>query len=162
MFNIANEIQKAFNGDAWHGNHVMQTLNNVKPNNAFEHFIPNAHSIAEIAMHLTSWTEEVTSRLLGNLALEPAQGDWPIPEEKTPQAWEKIIFNFKVANEELIRLCTSIKDNQWDDHTKDERNPALGTGVTNIELVNGLAQHHAYHSGQIALLSKFNPEIYLP
>ena len=155
MLSIVNEIKKAFNGDAWHGNHVMQTLNNVKPENAFEYFIPNAHSIAEIALHLTAWTEEVSSRLNGNLAVEPEMGDWPAVQEKSPQAWEKIIFNFKIANEELIRLCENVKSDEWDDATKDERNAALGTGVTNAELLNGLVQHHAYHSGQIAILSKF-------
>lgn len=155
MLNITNEIQKAFNGDAWHGNHVMQTLNNVKVENAFEHFIPNAHSIAEIALHLTSWTEEVTSRLMQNTASEPVRGDWPTPESKTPQAWEKIIFDFKVANEELIRHCAEIKDIQWDEEIIDAQNLALGNHLTNAELLNGLAQHHAYHSGQIALLSKF-------
>jgi len=155
MLNIVNEIKKAFNGDAWHGNHVMQTLNNVQPENAFKHFSPNAHSIAEIALHLTSWTEEVSSRLSGNLAVEPEMGDWPAISEKSPQAWEKIIFNFKIANEQLIRFCENIKPNQWDDATKDERNATLGTGVTNAELLNGLIQHHAYHSGQIAILSKF-------
>ena len=155
MFNITNEIKKSFNGDAWHGNHVMQTLNNVSAENAFEHFIPNAHSIAEIALHLTSWTEEVTSRLIGKPAAEPERGDWPIPENKTPQAWEKIIFDFKVANEELIRHCEEIKNNQWDDDVVKDPNPEIGSGVTNIELLSGLAQHHAYHSGQIAILSKF-------
>ncbi|GGI28915.1 DinB family protein [Pedobacter mendelii] len=155
MFNITNEIKKAFNGDAWHGNHIMQTLNNVKPENAFKYLIPGAHSIAEIAMHLTGWTEEVSSRLSGNLANEPAMGDWPLQEVKTPQAWEKIIFNFKIANEELIRICESFKDSDWNNDTNDKRNPALGTGVSNAELLNGLVQHHAYHSGQIALLSKF-------
>ena len=155
MFNIINEIRKAFNGDAWHGNHVMQTLNNVKPENAFKHLIPGAHSIAEIAMHLTSWTEEVSSRLSGNSVAEPAMGDWPSPVEKTPQAWEKIIFDFKIANEELIRISESIKDSDWNNDTTDERNRVLGTGVSKNELLNGLVQHHAYHSGQIALLSKF-------
>ena len=155
MFSITNEIKKAFNGDAWHGNHVMQTLNNVKPENAFEHFIPNAHSIAEIALHLTSWTEEISSRLTGNAAAEPELGDWPKPGEQTARAWEKIIFDFKIANEELIRICESIRGDEWENTIKDERNLALGTGITNIELVNGLGQHHAYHSGQIALLSKF-------
>jgi len=155
MFNITNEIKKAFNGDAWHGNHVMQILNNVKPENAFKHFVPNGHSIAEIALHLTGWTEEVTSRLMDESAAEPAMGDWPIPESETPQAWEKIIFNFKIANEELIRLCESMKDRQWNEYTKEERDPVLGAGVTKIELLNGLIQHHAYHAGQIALLSKF-------
>ena len=155
MFNITNEIKKAFNGDAWHGNHVMQTLNNVNPESAFSHFVPDAHSIAEIALHLTAWTEEVSSRLTGKPAEEPAMGDWPEPEGRTPKDWERIIFNFKIANEELIRVCENIKDNQWDDEVNSERNPALGIGVTNVELVSGLAQHHAYHSGQIALLSKF-------
>jgi len=155
MLNIVNEIKKAFNGDAWHGNHVMQTLNNVAPEKAFQYFIPNAHSIAEIALHLTSWTEEVSSRLSGNLAAEPAMGDWPAVEEKNPQSWEKIIFNFKVANEELIRILENIDINQWDEATNDERNLPLGNGVTNAELLNGLIQHHAYHSGQIAILSKF-------
>lgn len=155
MFNITNEIKKAFNGDAWHGNHVMQILNNVSPESAFSHFVPGAHSIAEIALHLTAWTEEVTSRLTGKPAEEPAMGDWPLPESKTPKGWERIIFNFKVANEELIRLCETLQEKQWYNEVKDGRIPALGTGVTNAELVNGLAQHHAYHSGQIALLSKF-------
>ncbi|WP_231465794.1 MULTISPECIES: DinB family protein [unclassified Pedobacter] len=155
MFDITNEIKKSFNGDAWHGNHVMQTLNNVEPEKAFQHFIPDAHSIAEIALHLTAWTEEVSSRLNGNLALEPEMGDWPPVQEKSPQAWEKIIVNFKIANEELIRICENIKPNDWNNKTIDERNAALGTGVTNAVLLNGLVQHHAYHSGQIAILSKF-------
>jgi len=154
MFNIIKEVQKAFNGDSWHGNHVMQTLNNVDPEKAFQHLIPNAHSIAEITLHLTAWTEEVTSRLMGNPEAEPAMGDWPVPIEKTPQAWEKIIFNFKIANEELIRHSGNIMDEDWNDSSKEELS-AVDTGVTFMELLNGLVQHHAYHSGQIALLSKF-------
>ena len=154
MLNITKEIQKAFNGDAWHGNHVMQTLNNVTAANAFQHFIPNAHSIAEITLHLTAWTEEVTSRLMQNSAAEPARGNWPRAESKTPQAWEKIIFDFKVANEELIRRCEAVKSNQWHEVTE-KHDSGLGDGITNSELLSGLAQHHAYHSGQIALLSKF-------
>ena len=155
MFNITGEIKKSFNGDAWHGNHVMQRLNNVLPENAFKHFIPNAHSIAEIAMHLTAWTEEVTSRLMGNAAAEPQMGDWPMPTEMSAQAWEKIIFNFKIANEELIRFCETIKEAQWNDEIEESLNPTIANKITNIELLSGLIQHHAYHSGQIALLSKF-------
>lgn len=155
MFDITSEIKKAFNGDAWHGNHVMQVLNNVKPENAFNFFIPNAHSIAEIALHLTAWTEEVTSRLMSNLADEPVMGDWPSADHQTPQAWEKIIFDFKVANEELIRCCESIDVNHWDDEINEAPNVILGKSITKRELLSGLAQHHAYHAGQIALLAKF-------
>ncbi|MDN3587009.1 DinB family protein [Pedobacter aquatilis] len=155
MFNITSEIKKSFNGDAWHGNHVMQTLNNVKPEIAFTHFIQNAHSIAEIALHLTAWTEEVTSRLLGNEAAEPQIGDWPEPVEKSPQAWERIIFNFKIANEELIRLCETFKDAEWSNKLGKSENLTPTANLTKMELLSGLIQHHAYHSGQIALISKF-------
>jgi len=154
MFNITNELKKVFNGDAWHGNHVMQILNNVDPEKAFKHFIPDGHSIAEIALHLTTWTEEVTSRLLGKNASEPERGDWPMPKNKSAQAWERIIFDFKVANEELIRQCEIIEVNSWDDKVAGDA-LALQNTITRAELLNGLVQHHAYHSGQIALLSKF-------
>jgi len=155
MLNLTHEIQKAFNGDAWHGNHVMQILNNVDPQKAFSHFVPGAHSVAEIALHLTSWTEEVTARLIGKSATEPDLGDWPLPEIKSAAAWEQIIFDFRVANEELIRVCEQIKSSFWGDKTNDERDRALDTVVTYAELLNGLIQHHAYHAGQISLLSKF-------
>nr|WP_199158858.1 DinB family protein [Pedobacter sp. ASV2] len=155
MFNITAELRKAYNGDAWHGSHIMQILNQVKPENAFKYFIIDAHSIAEITLHLTSWTEEVSARLLNKIASEPALGDWPIAQNKTIQGWEKIIFDFKIANEELIRICDSIKDQDWHEWVKSESNPALGKGIDKIELLNGLVQHHAYHAGQIAILSKF-------
>jgi hypothetical protein len=35
-----------------------------------------------------------------------------------------------------------------------DRDPALGTGATYRGMVNGLVQHNAYHSGQLALLRK--------
>ena len=35
-----------------------------------------------------------------------------------------------------------------------DRDAALGTGVTHRAMVNGLVQHHAYHTGQIVLLRK--------
>lgn len=149
------ELKKAFNGDAWHGSNLMQQLKFVKPENAFEHFIPEAHSIAEIVLHLSAWTDEVNARLLGSPAKEPAAGDWPSPLLFTRQEWEKIVFDCKTSNEELIRVCQGLDESDWDKKVCDERDAALGTGVTNAELISGLIQHHAYHAGQIALLLKF-------
>jgi uncharacterized damage-inducible protein DinB len=153
--NIIAELRKAFNGDAWHGSNLMQQLNPVEPAHAFTHFIPNAHSIAELVLHITAWTDEVNSRLLGATAKEPAAGDWPRPQAETSKEWEKIIFDCKTSNEELIRVCESLTTADWESEVKDERDRELGTGVTNLALVNGLIQHHAYHSGQIGLLLKF-------
>lgn len=137
--NLISELKKAYNGDAWHGGNLMQQLNLVKPENAFHHFIPNTHSIAELVLHITAWTDEVNSRLLGAVAKEPAAGDWPMPKVETAKEWERIVFDCKTSNEELIRVCEGLSMADWD-----------------VELINGLIQHHAYHSGQIGLLLKFN------
>ncbi len=154
--NLITELKKAFNGDAWHGGNLMQQLNFVKPEVAFTHPIPNAHSIAELVLHITAWTDEVNARLLGAPAKEPAAGDWPKPQAETIKEWEKIVFDCKTSNEELIRVCESLSLDAWQAEVKDDRDREMGTGVTNVELINGLIQHHAYHSGQIGLLLKFN------
>jgi uncharacterized damage-inducible protein DinB len=155
MVNLVDELQKAFNGNAWHGNSTLRLLRSVDPKKAFMHHIPNAHSIAELVLHLTAWTEEVIDRVNGESAKEPLRGDWPAPTIQSIEEWELIISDFEKANIKLIALVNNFVSANWANNIKDERNPALGTGVTNAQLLNGLIQHHAYHSGQIALLEKF-------
>lgn len=150
--NFIDELQKAYKGDAWHGNNTLSILLNADPGKVFTHPVPNAHSIAEIVLHLTAWTEEVNERLEGMPAKEPVRGDWPQPKDYSTAEWDLIIKDFKKANE---RLIASLTDVEWSTEVVDARNPALGTGVDYAQLVNGLIQHHAYHSGQVALLSKF-------
>ncbi|MBB2145556.1 hypothetical protein GM921_08680 [Pedobacter sp. LMG 31464] len=155
MINLVDELKKAYNGDTWHGNNVLDLLLTADPQKVFTHPIPNAHSIAELTLHLTAWTEEVVDRIEGKAAKTPSLGDWPIPIEKSEQEWEVIVKDFKSANEKLIALINGFLPLQWSSEVKDKRIPELGTGVNNAQLINGLIQHHAYHSGQIALLLKF-------
>jgi uncharacterized damage-inducible protein DinB len=54
----------------------------------------------------------------------------------------------------LIGVIQNFPQEQWDEPIKDERNREMGTGVSYEELINGLIQHHIYHSGQIALLNR--------
>lgn len=151
---LIEEVRKAFNGDAWHGNNLMQQLHQTDAERAFLHLIPNAHSIAEIVLHLTAWTEEVVSRLQGGLAKDPQRGDWPVPVDHTAAGWQRIVADCRLANERLIRVCAELSAADWVKVCGDERDRALGSGVTYAELLNGLIQHHAYHSGQIGLLLK--------
>lgn len=155
MINLTDELKKAYNGDAWHGNNVLNLLLLANPAKVFTHPIPNAHSLAEIVLHLTSWTNEVADRLKGLNAKEPEKGDWPEPKEMSETEWQIILEDFKSANQKLITQLHTIKDDQWLVSINDKRNLELGTGVNNAQLINGLIQHHAYHSGQIALLLKF-------
>lgn len=155
MINLVDELQKAYNGDAWHGGNTLSLLETANAEKVFTHPIPNAHSIAELVLHLTTWTEEVLDRINGETAKDPAKGDWPLPIEMSVTGWTEILNEFKSANQKLIESLGNLEPSKWLNEVKDERNPALGSGVNNAQLINGIIQHHAYHSGQIALLLKF-------
>lgn len=151
MIDFANELRKGYSGDAWHGNCVSAIISSVSKDQIFKRPIPTAHTIAELVLHLTSWTEEVFSRLEGNLAKEPEKGDWPMAKEETMQEWDAILSDFRLANEKLLNLAREISEDQW----RTTVNQVSGPRVNYFELFNGLVQHHAYHAGQISLLLKF-------
>lgn len=151
MIDFANELRKAYYGDAWHGNSVSAILALVNKDQIFTRPIPNVHSIAEIVLHLTSWTEEVYSRLDGSIAKEPENDGWPKVKEETMQEWNAILSEFRLANEKLLHLAMEISEDQWGSAVQQE----TGTRLNYFELLNGLVQHHAYHAGQISLLLKF-------
>ncbi|TDQ10384.1 DinB family protein [Pedobacter metabolipauper] len=150
MIDFANELRKGYIGDAWHGMNISSIISSVKYDQAFKHPIPNAHSIAELVLHLTSWTEEVDSRLMGNLSKDPVKGDWPMPKEETAQEWDFIVSDFHIANEKLLNLAMTMPSDQWTEFVV-----PVDPGLSHFELLNGLVQHHAYHAGQISLLLKF-------
>jgi len=151
MITLSSEFRKAYSGDAWHGNNLSSIVSSVPYNNAYRRPIPNAHTIAELVLHITAWTEEVISRLMDNVSKDPDQGDWPVVEEESSEAWDVILSEFQIANEKLNNLAMMITDEQW------LENVSRPTDVKQAkwELLNGLIQHHAYHGGQISLLLKF-------
>lgn len=151
MIDYANELRKAYHGDAWHGDNISALISRVGYEQAFLRPIPGAHTIAEIVSHLSSWTEEVLSRLMGQAFNTPSKGDWPIATEETNLAWNKIVSDFQLANEKLINFSMGMPDEQW----KDYMTQNSGGIISYFELLNGLVQHHVYHAGQIALLLKF-------
>lgn len=151
MIDFASELRKAYSGDAWHGNNLSAIISSVKDDQVFKRAVPGAHTVAELVLHLTAWTEEVISRLMGNVAKDPENGDWPEVKEEAAACWDVILRDFHVANEKLINLTLMMTHEQWQDNVRH----ADGSKLTNWELLNGLIQHHAYHGGQIALLLKF-------
>ncbi len=88
--------------------------------------------------------------LEGKPASQPSRGDWPDAEF---YSWLELIGLFLLANEHLIHKIAQIDDQPLSEPFRDERDPEMGTGVNNEELIKGLIKHHIYHSGQIALLT---------
>jgi uncharacterized damage-inducible protein DinB len=151
---LSAELENVLSGDPWYGSPVYAILENVTFETAFEKPPGAGHTIAEIVLHMLSWTEEVMDRLNGASAQLPSSGDWPDPGTPTEEKWQIYVNDLKLVNVNLLGLIQNFEEEQWDEPCKDERNPELGTGVRFEELVRGLIQHDIYHSGQIALLCR--------
>ena len=149
---LSTELEQVLSGDPWYGSSVYKILDTVSFETAFERPSGAAHTIAAIVLHMLSWTEEVMDRLNGMTASIPSSGDWPEPSAPDEQKWQQYVNDLKLVNVNLLGIIQNFDEEKWTEPILDERNPELGTGVSNEELVRGLIQHHIYHSGQVAIL----------
>lgn len=151
---LQHELENVLSGDPWYGDNVYSILERVSFEAAFEKPPGAAHTIAEIVLHMLSWTEEVIDRLNGKEASLPLSGDWPETGTPEEQKWHNYVNDLKLVNVNLLRAISNFPGEKWSELVNDRREPELGTGVTNEQLVGGLIQHHIYHSGQIAILNR--------
>lgn len=151
---LLNDLERAYRGDAWHGPSLAVQLWEVDAASAAAVPIPGAHSIWEITLHSMAWTREVARRLRVGHPAMPAEGDWPPVPEPTPEAWARALLAFDAAHREVIQAVEAFADERLDDQVGVSRDAPLGAGVTYRATLAGLAQHHAYHGGQVAVLRR--------
>ena len=152
---LVDQLERAHAGDPWHGSSRMSLLTDVTPEEARRRPVPAVHSIWELVLHMTAWTQEVTRRLQGHLASLPSMGDWPaLPPSPDEQSWRAAIRALDEAHAALRVTAGTIDPSRLGAPVNDKRNRELGTGVTLAQTINGLVQHDAYHSGQIAIVKK--------
>lgn len=151
---LAGEIERAHGGGAWHGPSLGELLTAIEANAAASRPIATAHTIWEIVLHCTAWVREVTRRLGRVPSAEPEMGDWPAVTATTPAAWHAARTGLAREHAALIAAIRAFPAAHWADRVGVTLDLPLGTGRTYAETVTGLAQHDAYHGGQIALLAK--------
>lgn len=149
---LEQELDKILSGQPWYGRPIYDILADVTFETAFEKPVNGAHSIAEVLLHMASWTEEVIDRLNGMSANTPVSGDWPAPGSPDEEKWKRWINDYKLMNVNLAVIIRDFPDEKWIFPIIDERGSE--PVVTNEELVAGSIQHQIYHSAQIALLNK--------
>jgi uncharacterized damage-inducible protein DinB len=153
---LSRQLENVLSGDPWYGSSVYDIVDNISFEAAYEKPPGSVHNIAEIVLHMIAWTEEVMDRMNGLPSGIPTSGDWPETGSPDEQKWQNYVDDLKLVNVNLIGAIQNLPEEQWNEPTKDERNRELGTGVSYEELINGLIQHHIYHSGQIAILNRIN------
>jgi len=151
---MVEQLSLGYFADPWHGPATTEVLMGVTAQQAGAKPLPTAHSIWEIVLHMIAWQEEVSSRLKGNDPKLPDRGDWPAILQNSEQAWTQAAAELETSLHGVMAEVRKMEDRQFDNLVGSERSRELGTGRSFFILVNGLVQHNAYHTGQIALLRK--------
>jgi uncharacterized damage-inducible protein DinB len=144
---IADQLHRAFEGPAWHGDSVYELLQGVSAKQAAARPIPNGHTIWEILLHMAAWGRVVANRIEGKREELPADGDWPEITDTSEEAWQKTQERLKSMCRAMRRLVIDLDDTRLFDF-------AAGCDYDIYVMLHGLIQHCIYHAGQIALLKK--------
>ena len=152
---LLDTLRRSFDGNAWHGPALQDALADVTADEASWRPAPDVHSIWEIALHVAGWAEEVASRLQGNTPKEPSSGDWSeVVEPGNADGWADVVQRVFSARDSAIAAALTLEEADLDIMSGTSIDPPLGTGFSRAGLIEGLAQHNAYHTGQISLLKK--------
>jgi uncharacterized damage-inducible protein DinB len=151
---IADEIERGFRGDPWHGSSTQEILAGIDSETAARRPIPGAHTIGEIVAHLAAWTHEIARRVAGAEPGSPPEGDWPPAAGPTAADWEAARADLNRAHAELVTALRQFPAGRLGQRMGSSRNQAVGTGLSFEQTLHGVSQHLAYHTGQIALLCK--------
>lgn len=145
---IADHIERAVSGPAWHGPALADLIGDVTAEQAAARPIGGAHSIWELVLHASAWTEIVRERLVGSAKGEPTpEEDWPPVADTSADAWRAAVERLKDAHRELAADVAKL-----DDSFLVGRVP--GHDHTVLAMLHGVVEHDAYHGGQIALLKR--------
>jgi uncharacterized damage-inducible protein DinB len=144
---LAEQLRRAFDGDAWHGPSVLEVLADVDATTAAAKPIRDVHSIWELVLHIAVWDDAALRRLEGKVFQPEGTDNFPIPPKPTPAAWRKAIADAKRTHNLLVKTVGSLPESRlWD------RVP--GKKYDFCHMLHGMAQHELYHAGQIAILKK--------
>ena len=147
---IADQLRRAFRGDAWHGDSLLEILDGVTAAQASAHPIPHAHTIWELVLHIAAWDGAVRRRLGGEVLELSDEQNFPPVKDTSETAWRKAVDRVRQVHDELVHAVSEFPDARLDERVPGKQ----GAHYTYYCMLHGVAQHEAYHAGQIALLKK--------
>jgi uncharacterized damage-inducible protein DinB len=145
---VAELIERSVSGPMWHGPALSDLIGDVNSEQAAAHPVDGAHSIWELVLHMTAWTEIVRERLVGSAKSEPTpEEDWPLVSDQSPESWRTAVERMKDAHRELAVDVSKLGDS-------DLIGRVPGKDHSVLTMVHGVVEHDAYHGGQIAILKR--------
>jgi uncharacterized damage-inducible protein DinB len=147
---IADQLRRAFNGEAWHGDSVFEILEGVSAAQAAARPIPNAHTIWELALHIAAWDGAVLRRMGGAAVSLSDTENFPPVTDTSEAAWRAALGQVRRTHHDLIAAVAEFPDSQLADMVPGKE----GAHYNFYYMLHGVVQHELYHAGQIAILKK--------
>jgi len=147
---IANQLRRAFDGEAWHGDSVFEILESVTAAQAAARPVKSAHTIWELVLHIAAWDGAVLRRLGGGAVELSDAENFPPVTDASDTAWRKALAEVRRVHEKLVEAVSALPDSRLDEIVPGKQ----GAHYTFYYMLHGVVQHELYHAGQIALLKK--------
>jgi uncharacterized damage-inducible protein DinB len=144
---IAEQLRRAFEGNAWHGPSLLELLQDVGAATAAARPIADAHSIWELVLHIAAWDNASLRRLAGEKCQPEGLDNFPLMPKPTAAAWRKAVAHTKRTHDRLIKTVAALPESRL-------RERVPGKRYDFYFMLHGVAQHELYHAGQIAVLKK--------
>ncbi|HEY6339567.1 MAG TPA: DinB family protein [Candidatus Sulfotelmatobacter sp.] len=144
---IADQLRRAFDGNAWHGPALLELLADVDAATAAAKPLPHVHSIWELVLHIGAWDESTLVRLSGKKSQPQGVENFPPVTNPTAVAWRKSVGELKRIHTALVKTVAALPQSRLSDRVPGKR-------YDFYHLLHGVAQHELYHAGQIAILKK--------
>jgi uncharacterized damage-inducible protein DinB len=142
---IIDELTRALEHDPWHGPSICEVIQDVTAAEAAAHPVAGAHSIWELVHHVTAWVRAIHLRVTGKSCELEGEADWPPVRDAKDAAWSAALEDLRRAQSDLLTTLRNMRD-------ADLLAVTPGRDYDLEHLLDGLIQHHAYHTGQIALI----------
>jgi uncharacterized damage-inducible protein DinB len=147
---IADQLRRAFEGEAWHGDSVLEILKGVSAERAAARPIKNGHTIWELVLHIAAWDGAVRRRMGGVAVTLSDAENFPPVRDTSEAAWGKALAEVRHVHEELMAAVRAMTDTRLYERVPGKE----GAHYTFYYMLHGVVQHELYHAGQIALLKK--------
>ena len=144
---IADQLRRAFEGDAWHGPALLELLDDVDAAMAAAKPLPDVHSIWELVLHIEVWDRAAIVRLQGKQTQPEGDLNFPPVVEHTKEAWHAAVTSVERTHDELVKAVEALPESRLFDTIP-------GKPYDFYHNLHGVVQHELYHAGQIALLKK--------
>ena len=149
---LLENVQPRRGRGGWHGGPTpLGALRGVTIDQAAWVPLPGRKSIWQLALHIAYWKYAVRRRLDGmegeRFPRSPA--NWPkVTNPTDAAAWAQDIALLRAEHERLLTTIAKVPPRRYGEATSGGKRWTMG------ELILGIAQHDAYHAGQIQMLKR--------